>query len=207
MLQGHKLTMPGGKQHSGCQVFGSHWRWRRRTRCKHPCSQKSASHPRACQANHTARQCDQGHHMLDPRCCRDTWLHLALAAIKKKKSNHQFSSNFKFKVPFISSNSNYLRQSWQTKSVVIIQTIEGSIHAIVDIVHQGPVTEPFVFICHESINYPCHYWETFQMMGLLWEYSIYLKLWYKKEGKKTLPSEPESSSMMTFLAMILTTSV
>lgn len=78
----HLLTRQGGTWHSAGQVFGSHWMWRRRPQYRHPCSQKPASHPPAGQAGYTAQQCDQGHHMLDPRYCMGTWPHLALASVR-----------------------------------------------------------------------------------------------------------------------------
>ena len=76
------LTRQGGTWHSAGQVFGSHWMWRRQPQYRHPCSQKPASHPPAGQAGYTAQQCDQGHHMLDPKYCRGTWPHLALASVR-----------------------------------------------------------------------------------------------------------------------------
>lgn len=46
----------------------------------------------------------------------------------------------------------YLMQGWQTVSMVIKNAIERSIHAIVDIVHQSPVTGPLIFLYGGKIH-------------------------------------------------------
>lgn len=145
--------MQGGTWRSEYRVFESHWMWRRQPQCRHPCSQKPTSRPPAGQAGYTAPQCGQVHHMLGPRYCRDTWPRLALASNRRGKGETRGDpSSFllphkPYKIWGEIHAFTYLVQCWQTVSMVIENAVEWSIHSIVDIVHQRPVTDYFIFLC------------------------------------------------------------
>lgn len=64
------------------RVSGSHWRWRMRLQCRHPCSQTAASRPPACQAGCTAPQCGPAHHRSGPKCCRGTCTRQAWVSVR-----------------------------------------------------------------------------------------------------------------------------
>ncbi len=128
-------------------VSGSHWRWRMRLQCRHPCSQTTASRPPACQAGCTAPQCGPAHHRSGPKCCmgtcarqawvsvRDYWLRLVFW-----KKHYLTNRNPMDSFP-------YLVQSVQDMRMVIQNAVKGTINTIVHVVHQGSVIGPILFFC------------------------------------------------------------
>lgn len=80
-------------------------------------------------------------------------------------------------------------QCWHAVCVVVEDAVKGSIHAIVDVVHDSLFIGPLVLLCRRIII------------------SLLQLLPNPVPDSKFLPSEAESSSTITFLAMMLTTSV
>lgn len=102
-----------------------------------------------------------------------------------------------------SSRFTHLVQSWQAVGVVIEDTVEGAVNSIVDVVHQSPVVGPFVFLCGgDASSLPL-----LSNAELSVQHRDSFSLSANGNRLSHLPSEAESSSMMTFLAMMLTTSV
>lgn len=102
-----------------------------------------------------------------------------------------------------SSSFTHLVQSWQAVGVVIEDTVEGAVNSIVDVVHQSPVVGPFVFLCGgDASSLPL-----LSNAELSVQHRDSFSLSANGYRLSHLPSEAESSSMMTFLAMMLTTSV
>lgn len=91
---------------------------------------------------------------------------------------------------------------WQAVGVVIEDAVEGAIHSIIDIVHQCSVSGPFIFLCEGERIFLLvkkkKKKKAFSIVAFCFVFLFFLR-------PSKLPSE--SSSMMTFLAMMLTTSV